>query len=298
MRRTGFRLSGEDRFVNAASTVILAVVFLATLYPVFYCVIYSLNEGNDSIRGNLYLFPRVPTVDNYRAIFQKNDIVHSFAVTAGRTILGTVLSVYLTGMASYALTKQELRFRRFYMVFGVVSMYFGGGLIPFYLVLHSLMLLNSFWVYILPGLVGFFNVLLFMAFFRELPASLEESAQMDGAGYLGIFHSLVLPLSKPILATIALFVAVGHWNDWFSSAFYVTSDSLVTLPTLLMKLMNEQVAKARMENYLRQAYSKGNLTIDSVRYAALVVTVLPIIIVYPFVQRYFVKGMMIGAIKA
>jgi putative aldouronate transport system permease protein len=293
-----FRLTAEDRFVNTASTIILAIVLLATLYSVYYCVIYSVNEGNDSLHGNLYLFPRVPTVDNYKAIFQKNDIVRSFGVTAGRTILGTVLSVYLTGMASYALTKKELRFRRFYMVFGIVSMYFGGGIIPFYLILHSLRLLNSFWVYILPGLVGFFNVLLFMAFFRELPASLEESAQMDGAGYMGTFHSLILPLSKPILATIALFVAVGHWNDWFSSAFYVTSDSLVTLPTLLMKLMNEQIAKARMENYLRQAYSKGNLTIDSVRYAALVVTILPIVVVYPFVQRYFVKGMMVGAIKA
>ncbi len=294
----GFKLSTEDYFVYGVCTVVLGFVLLLTLYPVYYCLIYSLNEGTNSILGNLYFFPRKFTFENYMVIFREKTLVSAFVVTVARTVIGTVMSLYIMSMAAYALTKPQLRFRKFYSVFGVISMYFSGGIIPFYIILNYLKLLNTFWVYILPGLVGFFNVLLMMTFFRELPASLEESVQIDGAGYFTIFNKIILPLSKPILATVALFVAVGHWNDWFSAAFYVTDEKLMTLPTLLMKMMNEAVAKSRMESFIRSSYSKSNLTIEAVRYAALMVTVMPIAMLYPFIQKYFIRGMMVGSIKA
>lgn len=293
-----FGSSKEDTIVFAICTGILIFILITTLYPVYYCLIYSLNEGSNSILGNLYLYPRKLTIENYLVIFREKSLISAFTITVARTLIGTIMSLYVMSIASYALTKPQLKFRKTYTMIGIISIYFSGGLIPFYIVLNNLKLLNTFWVFIFPSLVSFFNVLLLMAFFRELPSSLEESAQMDGAGYITIFHQLIIPLSKPILATIGLFVAVGHWNDWFSAAFYVTDEKLITMPTLLMKMMNEAVAKSRMESFIKQSYSKSNLTIESVRYAALMVTIMPIVMVYPFLQKYFVKGMMVGAIKA
>jgi len=190
---------------------------------------------------------------------------------------------------------------------GLITLYFSGGLIPTYLLYRTLGLLNSFWVYIVPTLYAYYNSLLFMAFFREMPSSLEDSARIDGAGDFQIFVRIMLPLSKPILATIALFVGVFHWNDWFASAYFVFDEELWTVPTVLIKTLSSAEAAMRALSLQADAIMRPGaefatlervVTIESVKYAMIVVTVFPITLIYPFLQRYFVKGLLIGHIKA
>jgi len=177
-----------------------------------------------------------------------------------------------------------------------VTMYFSGGLIPLYFVLNELHLLNNFLVYVLPSLFTFFHCLLFMAFFRELPKELYESAYIDGANDLYIFFKLVIPLSMPVVATISLFVGVNHWNDYFVPSFFISRESLQTLPVILIRLLSLSEAQQQIQQYLGNHQSK--VTMESLRYATLFVSILPITLLYPFVQRFFVKGMLVGSIKA
>ena len=299
MKTARYRLAAEDITIIAISAIVALVMLVVTLYPIYYCLIYSLNEGIDARAGNLYLIPRKFTLRNYEIVFGRAGLLRSFLVTIARTVTGTLMGTLVTAMTAYALTKKRLVFRKFYSVLGIVTLYFSGGLIPFYLVLRMLGLLDSFWVYILPNVFVYFHALLFMAFFRELPTAIEESARIDGAGDFTIFSRIILPLSKPVVATIALFVGVGHWNDWFMPAFFVTDEKLMTLPVILMKLMNETQALERVREYQQGHFGPlVTVTPASVRYATLIVTVLPITMIYPFVQKYFIKGIMIGSVKA
>jgi putative aldouronate transport system permease protein len=198
-------------------------------------------------------------------------------------------------MFAYGLSK-NIRFRKFYSVLGLVTMYFSGGLIPYYLLIRSLGMIDTFYVYIIPSLLSFYNALLFMANFRAIPASIEESALIDGARPFVIFVKIVLPLSTPILATIALFNGVSHWNDWFTTAIYTRSQWLNTLPVLLRDIIN--YANNQQEIAAHAALSRDLVTFEAIRYATMMIAVLPITVSYPFLQKYFVKGMLMGAIKA
>jgi putative aldouronate transport system permease protein len=234
--------------------------------------------------------------------------VRAFGVTVLRTVLGTALSLLFTSMVAYALAQERLIFRKFYSVFGLVTLYFSGGLIPTFLLLKFLGLLDTFWVYIVPGLFGYFNALLIGAYFRDsIPSSLVESAKIDVAYDFRIFLQIMLPLSKPVLATVALFLAVGHWNDWFTSNYFVRSrPDLWTLPTILMRTLSETEGASTIRSIQSgnagirpgELGSMATITTASVRYATLIVTVFPVAVVYPFLQKYFVKGITIGAIKA
>ncbi|MDR1531146.1 MAG: carbohydrate ABC transporter permease [Clostridiales bacterium] len=293
------RLTGEDVAMNAISALAVMAVFVVTLYPVWYCLIYALNDNVDSIKGDLYILPRVFTLENFKTIFRNVNVICSYGVSAARTLLGTLYSLALMMPAAYALTKRgKLRFYKFYTAVFIVSMYFSGGIIPFYLLLMNMRLLNTFWVYILPGAVGYFNLLLIMAFLRELPSALEDSAMIDGANVFQILIMVVTPLSKPVIATIAMFVAVGHWNDWFSTAYYTTDPNLMTISTYLTKLVQEEQAKASMQSLAQNTVTKQMLAADMLKYACLIATIAPIVMVYPFVQKFLVQGMMVGSIKA
>lgn len=290
------RKTAEDYAVNVICIVFGVLLALACIYPIYYTLINSLNEGTDAAKGGIYLWPRVFSLKNYEVVFRDNDLPLSFLLTVVRTLLGTVLALVYTTAVSYALSRRELIGRKYYLMTGMVTMYVSGGVIPTYMLYRSLGLVNSFWVYILPSMYSFGNAILMLNFFKKLPDSLIESAKIDGAQEFTILFKVILPLSKPLLATIALFVGVGHWNDWFAPAYFVTNKKLMTMPATLMRLLSENTALQKMKE-VNSAVSGVTATLETVRYATLIVSIAPITILYPFLQKYFIQGMMVGALK-
>jgi len=289
---------------NFFSTIIHSIIIIYTfivLYPFLYCVVLSFNDGRDAIMGGIYFWPRIFTLDNYAYVFSNPDILVAARTSILRTITGIVCALFVTSMAGYVLSKSFLLFRKFYMIYLLITMFFSGGLIPYILVIRSLGLYNNFFVYVLPVMFSVWNSILFMAFFRSLPDSLEESAKIDGANDFFIFIRIVLPLSKPVLATIALFVGVGQWNAWFDTMLFTQqSPHLETLSHILMKMINAQRFIDEMINTRDLGVgvqTAMGMTSTSLRLATMVVTAFPIIVLYPFLQKYFVKGVMIGSIK-
>ena len=217
--------------VDIIINMLMFVVCFIALYPVWYTVIISLNDSGDAMRGGIYWLPRKFSLESYRTVFQDKTIVRAFLVTVVRTVIGTVTSVFFTAMVGYAFSKKHIMGNRFYTLMGTITMFFGGGLIPYFITLKNLGLYDNFLVYIIPSLFSFWNMIIFMSFFRELPAGLEESAKLDGANDLIIFVRIVIPLSMPVIATIALFNGVGHWNDYFAGVMYINDAELQPIQT-------------------------------------------------------------------
>lgn len=288
--------SKEDIVINTIVVLLCIVITILTVYPIYYCLILSLNEGTDAAKGGIYLFPRKFTLENYQIVFQNKAIYKAFFMTIVRTFAGTLAAIMAMAVAAYALTKQELKGRRIYTYLGVITLYFSAGVVQQYLLYRELHILDTFWVYLLPNIYQFYYIILFMAFFKELPAALEESAQIDGAGYYTILLRVIIPLSKPVIATIALFVGVWHWNDWFHPAFFIQNENLMTMPAVLMRAMSLAEAQQMMQRMMSTG-AQSSTTMESVRYAMLIVAVAPITIIYPFVQKFFLKGMMLGSVK-
>lgn len=291
--------SKGEKIFNIINSLIMLIIIFLTLYPFWYCVVGSLNEGLDYMRGGVYWWPRKFTWANYAVVLSDNTILQAYKITILRTIIGTVSTVLVTALFAYAFSKNYLIGRKVYATLGIITMYFGGGMIPTYLTIKMLGLLDNFLVYILPGLFGFYNALIFHTFFREIPQSLFDSAKIDGAGEYRTFFSIVLPLSTPVLATIALFVAVGHWNSYFDAMLYTNTESLQPMQLYLMKIIRTKAAAAQKINDASASLhtEQGTVNSTTVQYAAMMITVIPILLVYPFLQRYFVKGIMIGSIK-
>lgn len=277
--------------------IIIAMVLLCilTLYPVWYTIILSFNESYDAMKGGIYLFPRKFSLQSYKAVFQDTSILNAFKITILRTLIGTVVSVVFTAMIAYAFSKPILG-HHVYLRVGTITMFFNGGLIPFFITLKSLGLYNTFWVYIIPAAFNFYNCIIFMSFFREMPNAIEESAKIDGAGYFTIFFKLILPLSMPIIATIALFNGVYHWNDYFCGVMYVNNPDLQPVQTFLYRVI-ASASSSKSVVSMPVGVSVQQVSSSSVKLATMVVTTFPIICVYPFLQKYFVKGFMIGSIK-
>ena len=296
MLRMKLGRSREDRIINIVTAVLCILVLIVTVYPVYYCLIYSFNDGKDAAKQALYFWPRKFSLENYKIVFQNKAIYPAFIMTMLRSIVGTVLAVFCMAMAAYALSKDNLKGRKVYMIMGVITLYFSAGVVQSYLLYREMRLLDSFWVYILPNIFQFYYIILFISFFRELPAALEESAQMDGAGYFTILFKIIIPLSTPVIATVSLFVGVWHWNDWFHPAFVIQNESLMTLPAVLMRAMSLAEAQQTLQKMIAVP-SQSSTTMESVRYAMLIVSILPVTIIYPFVQKFFLKGMMLGAVK-
>ena len=296
MLRMKLGRSREDRIINIVTAVLCILVLIVTVYPVYYCLIYSFNDGKDAAKQALYFWPRKFSLENYKIVFQNKAIYPAFIMTMLRSIVGTVLAVFCMAMAAYALSKDNLKGRKVYMIMGVITLYFSAGVVQSYLLYREMRLLDSFWVYILPNIFQFYYIILFISFFRELPAALAESAQMDGAGYFTILFKIIIPLSTPVIATVSLFVGVWHWNDWFHPAFFIQNESLMTLPAVLMRAMSLAEAQQTLQKMIAVP-SQSSTTMESVRYAMLIVSILPVTIIYPFVQKFFLKGMMLGAVK-
>lgn len=287
----------EDRIINIVTVVISILVLTITLYPIYYCLINSFNEGKDAVSGGIYLWPRAFTLENYIMVFRNKNLLGSFGMTVLRTVAGTAIAILGTSMAAYALANKKLIGRRFYMVFGLVTLYFPTSVVYSYLLYSQIGLLNNFLVYILPNIFQFYYIVLFISFIKELPDALIESAKIDGANDFIILFKIVMPLSLPIIATLALFAGVWHWNDWFHPAFFITNEKLMTLPAVLMRTMSLAQAQQELQKVISVSGSATVTTPESIRYAMLMIAVAPITIVYPYIQKYFVKGMMIGSVK-
>jgi putative aldouronate transport system permease protein len=259
-------------------------------------VILSFNDAYDTMMGGIYLYPRKFTLESYRMVFLDKAIIKAFNITIWRTLIGTFGSVIFTSMVAYAFSKRHIFANKFYLMAGTITMFFGGGLIPYFILLRSLKLYDTFWVYIIPGLFNFFNCIIFMTFFRELPPGLEESAKIDGANDFRIFFWIVLPLSMPIVATISLFNGVGHWNDYFSGVMFINNPDLQPIQTFLYRVIAGS-SQTRSIVGMPAGVAAQAVSSQSVKLATMTITTAPIICIYPFLQRYFVKGVIIGAIK-
>lgn len=274
--------------------IILLAIVIMTLYPFYFILVRSFNEGTAST--DTYFWPARPTLENYESFFKDGKWMNALLITMLRTVIGTITGVIFTCIVAYALSFKELAFRKLYMTLLIISMYFSAGIIPYYILLKSLRLFDSFWVYIIPSLLNTFFVMVGISFFREIPRDLFDSAKVDGANDLTVFFKIVLPVSKPFLATIALFIGVNHWNSWFDSAFYIRNPNLKTMSCLMMELINKN-----QSGYIRAASAaaraSSTVTSFSIQTASMVISVAPIIMVYPFLQQYFVKGIMVGSVK-
>ena len=289
----------RENLFSAVLYIILIGFTIIVFYPFYLSVILSFNDGTDAVKGGIFFWPRVFTLSNYEFVFSNPQIGGAAIISVLRTFTGTISTLVITSSFAYAVSKPRLMFRKFYMIAGLITMYFGGGLIPFYLLIRDLNLFNNFLVYILPNLFGMYNAIIFITFFREIPASLEESARIDGANDLLIFLRIFIPISTPVYATIALFAGVGQWNSWFDTMMYTNKPGLNTLSHLLTKMINQQqfvkdLSKSMSGNISSMAMS---VTPTALMLATMVVTTFPIIVLYPFLQKYFVKGIMIGSVK-
>lgn len=280
--------------------VSLIFVLIITFYPFWNIFVLSLNSADDTVRGGIYLWPRVLSFASYHEILQDDEILSGLKVTIIRTLVGTPLAVLVISLLAFALSKRNLVGGRALSLFFIFTMYFGGGLIPYYMILKSVHLIDSFLVYIFPNLMNVFFVIIVRTFMQELPAEVEESAKIDGANDLQIFARIVMPICVPVLVTIGLFSAINHWNSWFDSYVFTYKPGLKTLQAVLVKILNQYQTDSFTSSASRMADSAKRLSVssDTIRMAATMVATLPIIAVYPFLQRYFVKGMTLGAVKS
>lgn len=287
----------EEKIFNLINTIFMLLICFLCLYPIWYVIVNSFNDANDAMLGGIYWWPRQFSLKNYIAVFEDSRVLQAFKITVLKTVIGTTCNVLFTAMVAYPLSKTQLVGRKFYMAVGTITMFFSGGLIPTFLLFKKMSLINNFWVYIIPAAFNFFNLIIFVNFFQEIPSALEESAKIDGANDWTIFGRIILPLSKPVLATIALFAGVGQWNDYFGGLMYMTNRTdLEPIQTYLYRLV-AQVQSSQMAGSIASNITASDTTSTSIKLAAMVITTVPICCVYPFLQKYFVKGMMIGAVK-
>ncbi|MDQ0062846.1 carbohydrate ABC transporter permease [Paenibacillus harenae] len=295
-RTTGEKLS------QGIVIALMLLLCLSVLYPFAYMLAISLNEGTDAAKGGVYLWPRAFTLINYEIVLGNEVIQHAYLITIARTVLGTIAGLLVTLMVAFGLSYNRIPFRKSILSYILITMLFSGGLVPLYIQLYNLGLINNFLVYIIPAMFSAWNMFVMLKFIQGIPEALIESAELDGAGPFRILFQLIVPLSKPMLAAIGLFTAVGHWNDWFAGAFYVTKQDLIPVQTFLQQLLQAQDMSAILgSNSNQEALARGsqmqNVTLMSVKMATVMVSAIPILCVYPFLQKYFVKGVLIGSVK-
>jgi len=279
--------------------VFMVIILIITIFPFYYCVVQAFNNGVDSTMGGVYFFPRKPTLDNFKTLLADASWGRAIVISVLKTVCGTLLGLLVTGIVAYALSFEKVLFRNTYHKIYIFTMYFSGGMIPFYILLKSLVLINTFWVYIIPGMLNVYFMLIMINFYQSIPQSLYESAWIDGANDLIVFIKIALPLSKASLATVGLFFAVNQWNSWIDSVYYVTKDSLRPMSYLMMQIINKSATASSVANAQSMGYAASALqsTTTSLQMAAMVLAVAPILMIYPFLQKYFVKGVMIGSVK-
>ena len=294
------RSTGEKIF--EVFNVIFMVLFgFITLFPFWYVLVASFNLGSDYVRGGVYFWPRVFTLENYQWALKDSRIFSSLNVSLWRTVIGVVTSLFFTALIAFAVIKETLPGRTAFTFFFYFTTLVGGGMIPYYLLLRDLGLTRSFLLYIIPSFYSFFNFVLMRTYFKTIPLELWESAEVDGAGPVAVLFKIYIPLAAPVLATLALFIGVGHWNDWFTAAYYQADRTLWPAATVLRELLREVSTQAMEAGRLsREIWNDNEMrsyTPQSVQYAFVMILTMPIVVIYPFLQKYYVKGVMIGAVK-
>lgn len=280
-------------YINYAFMIILIFI---TVYPIWYVFIGSFNDGVDYLKGGVSLIPRVFTTSNYLVVFLDGNIWRAYGITILRTVIGTVCALLFTSAVGYAMSRSNLKFREPIYWFSIFTMFFSGGLIPGFLVIKLLGLYDSFLVYIIPALYSVYNMIIVQSFFKSIPEELHEAALVDGMREIRIYATIYMPLAKPVLATLALWAMVGHWNSYYDTMLYTSSPNLQTLQYYLMRLI--QTANISTSNPGLTNDILERITAETVTFAAIIVSILPIMAVYPFLQKYFVKGILLGSLKA
>lgn len=286
-------------FCNAAFMILFCITIV---FPMWDVIVRSFSIPTDISLSKLNLFPRHITLSAYEYCLGNRNIFHSVLVSFSRTIIGTLIHLCVVSLAAYALTREELPFRKIIQIYFIIPMFIGAGTIPNYLNMKDLGLINNFWVYVLPSAFSLYNCIIMRNFFYSIDKGLEESASIDGASQFRIFLNIILPLSKPVIATVALWQMVGQWNSWFDNMMYnLQSENLLTLQYLLRKMLNTvaygfnsvvaSTTAAAVPDFSME------MTAENVKAAITVLVVVPIVCVYPFIQKYFVKGIMVGAVK-
>lgn len=290
--------SGSRKIFVFFNYIFLALFGFITLYPFWYVLVASLNTGRDFARGGVYFWPREFTLENFTHAFKDSRIFDSLTISVSRTLIGVLIGLVFTALLAYGLSIKTLPGKTFLTFFFYFTTIFGGGMIPYYMLLRDLGLTKSFMLYVVPVVYNFFNFLLLRTYFDTIPYEMRESAQIDGAGETRILFGIYVPLAKPVLATLALFIGVGHWNDWFTGAYYQSRTALYPAATLLQRLLSEasnaSTIKVGQETSLNTMTS---YTSQSLQMAFVMILTMPIVIVYPFLQKYYVKGVMIGSVK-
>jgi putative aldouronate transport system permease protein len=294
-----------DVVFNIFNALFMSALIIVTLYPFLNTMAISFNNATDTMKGGIYIWPREWTLFNFRSVFATGDVYHAFFISVSRSVLSTVLNLFFTTMLAYTLSRKEYFMRKFITIAFVMTMYFNAGLIPNYFLIKSLGLINHFVVYIIPSMVGAFNLIVIRTYIKSLPDSIIEASKIDGAGEFRTFIQVIFPLCKPVLAVVGLFVAVGAWNTWFDTYLYASSkQSLSTLQYELMKLLSAsmQTSTTAVAQFGGKSSMTGSTVTDSVtpqsiRASITIVASVPILLVYPFLQKYFVVGLNVGSVK-
>ncbi|WP_460321614.1 carbohydrate ABC transporter permease [Paenibacillus sp. YSY-4.3] len=288
-----------DRLFDVVVYVLITLITIITLYPFLNVLAISFNDSVDTVRGGITIYPRDFTLQNYKLIFSYDGLITGFKISVLRTVVGTIAGLISGSMIAFTLARTEFQGRKFISTFLAITMYVSGGLIPGFVLIRNLDLVNTFAVYILPGLVSAFNIFVIRSFIDGIPYALQESAKLDGANDFTIYYRVILPLCKPALATVALFLAVGQWNSWFDTYLFNGSNSkLTTLQYELMKVLQSTTVNANNVRGDNMNQLMAQISPDSVKMAITIVATIPILVVYPFLQKYFVKGMTLGAVKS
>lgn len=291
--------SPQDWTFDIIVYALITIITVVTLYPFLNVLAISFNDSVDTVRGGISIYPREFTLENYKVIFSYDGLITGFKISVLRTLAGTLAGLVSGSMLAYTLARTDFQGRRFISTFLAITMYVSGGLIPGFILIKNLDLINTFAVYILPGLVSAFNIFVIRSFIDGIPYALQESAKLDGANDFTIYWRIILPLCKPALATVALFLAVGQWNSWFDTYLYNGSnENLTTLQYELMKVLQSTTTNANNVRGENLSQMMAQVSPDSVKMAITIIATVPILVVYPFLQKYFVKGMTLGAVKS
>lgn len=300
-KKNKIKLSKADHAFNIVNYLVFALITIICAYPFYYLIINSISANDLSNNGLINLIPRQIHFQNYKEVFKMSGIGIAALVSVGRTVIGTACTVIASAYLGFMFTQEKMWHRKLWYRLLVVTMYFNAGLIPMFMTMKTLHLTNTFWVYIIPAIVQPFNVIMVKTYVESIPRSLQEAAEIDGAGILTIFFKVILPTSKPILATIAIWAAVGQWNSFQDTLIYITDQKLYSLQYLLYTYINQASSLASMVKSTGNAASVANIattqTPTSIRMTISVIVVLPILFIYPMFQKYFVKGIMIGSVK-
>ena len=286
--------SYEDIVLDIIVYCFTGAVLLLVLIPIIHVASISVSDGMAVQKGEVVLFPKGFSLEAYKIIFGNKDLWNSYLNTIIYTVLGTLINLVMTTLCAYPLSRTHFQGRNFFTIMVVITMFFSGGMIPSYLVVYNLKMINTIWAIVLPGAISTWNMIVMRTFFQSLPNELMESANIDGAGEWRVLVSVVLPLSKPIIATIVMFYTVGHWNSFFSAILYLSEKSRYPVQVILRNI----VIAGEVTDQLAQMQSSSQLVLaKTVKYAVMVVVMAPIICIYPFVQKHFVRGVMIGSLK-